>query len=102
MGWQLVRYQTSAGTRTGYVHRSEILDPPYLGKAPDQQWRVARVARDCMFTDDTSSIGKNSICRVYKDTYVICLGEYNNSWAYVEGMLNDQLIRGFIPLSCLY
>lgn len=102
--WLLVRYQTSVGTRTGYIHGTEMLDPPYAGEAPVQDWGLTQITCDGIFTDDTSTTRRNNVGRVETGAYVTYLGEYynDNSWAYVEGMLNGQLIRGFIPMSCLH
>ncbi len=103
-GWALIGYTLSNGNyRLGYINQSYLtqrgMSIPYLDLAyTTRQLRYAASLTDDIF------LNKTPVATLPAGTYVLFLGyvyESNTTWAYVEVLINNTIMRGFIPVSAL-
>lgn len=95
--WLLVTYSTSSGTRVGYVTREDISENT-SAKALHFDYTSRQITKQCIFTDDPSSLN-NPIGYINAGATVTYLADYYNglNWAYVESVIDGTPIRGFVP-----
>ena len=100
-GWALIGYTNSSGAyRMGYISASALpqrgLRIPYL----DFAYRPGRVTASAPMTDDIMRY-RPTIATLTPQTGVLFLGYINdsgnNTWAFVEVLVNNSVMRGFIP-----
>ena len=102
--WILIGYGLSDGRyRFGYVKQDALphisLNIPFL----DLKYTTRQLQMDAKLTDDIARY-RNTLVSLPKGTYVLFLGyvsEANITWAYVEVMANNSIMRGFIPATAL-
>ena len=99
--WALIGYGLSnGGFRIGYVKAEAIplqgLSVPYL----DFAYRIGKVTAAANFTDDIVR-NRTPLFAVPAGSYVLFLGYItdarNTTWAYIETLSNNSVMRGFIP-----
>ena len=103
-GWMMIGYGLSDGKyRFGYIKTDALphisLNIPYL----DLKYTTRQLSVEAKLTDDIART-RNTLVKLPAKTYVLFLGyvsEANNTWAYVEVMANNSIMRGFIPASAL-
>ena len=101
--WVMIGYSmNNGGYRIGYI-RAEALrgrtDVPALKLA----YHTRRLAVDAFLTDDPVRNGA-AVATLPAGTYVLFLGymySANGVWAYTEVLSNNQIMRGFLPVSAL-
>ena len=102
--WLMIGYSmTAGGYRVGYI-RAEALGVGIGQTAPMKlAYHTRRLAYSSALTDDplhTNSV----VAEIPAGTYVLFLGytySSNSVWAYVEVLSNNQIMRGFLPVSAL-
>lgn len=103
-GWVMIGYMLSNGNyRFGYVKQDALpranLNIPYL----DLKYTTRQLKTEAKLTDDIA-IKRTTLVTLPAGTYVLFLGyvnEANITWAYVEVMSNNSIMRGFIHASAL-
>lgn len=103
-GWLLIGYSLSNGNyRIGYISAKALpeegLHIPYL----DLKYTTRRLASDADLTDDTLRF-QPTVASLKAGSYVLFLGYAQDSdmtWAYVEVLADNMIMRGFIPASAL-
>ena len=103
-GWAMIGYGLSDGRyRFGYVSQDALprngLSVPYL----DLKYTTKQLKMDAKLTDDIAWY-RTTLVTLPSGTFVLFLGyvsEANITWAYVEVMANNSIMRGFIPASAL-
>lgn len=103
--WALIGYTTSGGAyRMGYISASALpqngLSVPYL----DFAYRPGRITASAPMTDDILRY-RPTIATLTPQTGVLFLGyindSSNNTWAFVEVLVNNSVMRGFVPAQYL-
>ncbi len=102
--WAMIGYPMSnGGYRVGYIRAealgARIADVPALKLA----YHTRRLAVDASLTDDPAHT-VSAVATVPAGTYVLFLGymySANGVWAYTEVLSNNQIMRGFLPVSAL-
>ena len=102
--WAMIGYaMTAGGYRVGYI-RAEA-----LGVLKDQvpvlklSYHTRRLAVNAPMTDDPLHPA-STVAEIPAGTYVLFLGytySSNSVWAYAEVLSNNQIMRGFLPVSAL-
>ena len=103
-GWVMIGYGLSNGKyRIGYVQQRALgrrsMSIPYL----DLKYTTRQVKADAKLTDDIA-VTRGTLVTLPEGTYVLFLGyvsEANVTWAYVEVMAENSIMRGFIHASAL-
>ena len=103
-GWVMIGYGLSNGSyRIGYISEAALpqrgLRIPYL----DLSYTTRQLTYDANLTDDIIRY-MPTIATLPAGTYVLFLGyvyENNTTWAYVEVLADNSIMRGFIPASAL-
>ena len=103
-GWAMIGYGLSNGRyRIGYVSLDAIpqqsLNLPYL----DLRYTTRQLQSAADLTDDTVRF-RSVLVTLPAQTYVLFLGyvyDLDTTWAYVEVLAGDSIMRGFIPASAL-
>ena len=102
--WVMIGYaMTAGGYRVGYI-RAEALgilkdQVPVLNLA----YHTRRLAVNAPMTDDPLH-PTSAVAEIPAGTYVLFLGytySSNSVWAYAEVLSNNQIMRGFLPVSAL-
>ena len=102
--WLLIGYAlSSGGYRIGYVRAeaagANIVNVPQLNLA----YHTRRLAAAAPLTDDPEHIAP-TVAQIPAGTYVLFLGNLycsNAVWAFVEVLVNNQIMRGFVPVTAL-
>ena len=103
-GWLLVMYEINSGgaMRIGYIDGQNI-----QGNVPDCSilrfaFQETLVDKRCTLTDDPVRTNA-SIATLMPGSVVYYLMTYTNeqSWAYVETIVDGRTARGYIPLNCI-
>ena len=102
--WIMIGYGLSNGNyRFGYISADALpnsaLHIPYL----NLRYTTAQVKTDATLTDDIART-RTTLVEVPAGTYVLLLGYTNEigiRWAYIELLINNSIMRGFIPASAL-
>ena len=103
-GWLLVMYETNySAVRVGYVDGSTIKGGAKVSKQLSFDYEPATIIKRCTLTDDPTRTN-SSITVLEPNSAVTYLKTFygDSPWAYVETTVNNQLARGFVPLSHLY
>ncbi len=103
-GWVLIGYGLSNGNyRIGYISAQALngtdLRVPYL----DLRYTTRRLSADADLTDDTLRF-RPTVAALKAGSYVLFLGYAQDAgitWAYVEVLADNSIMRGFIPASAL-
>ena len=103
-GWALIGYGLSNGRyRIGYVKLDAIpqqqLQLPYL----DLRYTTRQLQFDAELTDDTVRF-RAPLVSLPAGSYLLFLGyayDSDTTWAYVEVLAENSIMRGFIPASSL-
>ena len=103
-GWVMIGYGLSNGKyRFGYVKQDALpranLNIPYL----DLKYTTRQLRAEAKLTDDIAKT-RTTLVTLPAGTYVLFLGyvsEANITWAYIEVMANNSIMRGFIHASAL-
>jgi len=103
-GWAMIGYGLSNGRyRIGYVSLDAIpqqsLNLPYL----DLRYTTRQLQSAADLTDDTVRF-RSVLVTLPAQTYVLFLGyvyDLDTTWAYVEVLAGNSIMRGFIPASAL-
>ena len=103
-GWALIGYTLSSGSyRFGYISADALagakLRVPYL----DLRYTTRRLALEANLTDDALRY-RPTLAVLPQGAYVLFLGylyESGETWAYVEALADNTIMRGFIPASAL-
>lgn len=103
-GWVMIGYGLSNGNyRIGYIKQDAIarrnLTVPYL----DLKYTTRQLKSEAKLTDDIAR-KRTTLVTLKEGAYVLFLGyvsEANITWAYVEVMANNSIMRGFIHASAL-
>lgn len=102
--WLLIGYMLSNGNyRIGYVSIYSLpemgLSIPYL----DLRYTTRKLVTDTGLTDDPVWL-RPTLATLEAGSYVLFLGylvESSETWAYVEALAGNSIMRGFIPASAL-
>ncbi len=103
-GWALIGYTLSNGNyRLGYIDQAYLtqmgMSIPYL----DLSYTTRQLRYAASLTDDIF-LNKTPVVTLPAGTYVLFLDyvyESGATWAYVEVLINNTIMRGFIPVSAL-
>ena len=103
-GWVMIGYGLSNGNfRIGYISQAALpqlgLRIPYL----DLAYTTRQLTYAANLTDDIIRY-QPTVATLPAGTYVLFLGyvyESNTTWAYVEVLADNSIMRGFIPASAL-
>ena len=103
-GWVMIGYGLSNGSyRIGYIKQAALpergLRIPYL----DLSYNTRQLTYAANLTDDIIRY-MPTVATLPAGTYVLFLGyvyENNTTWAYVEVLADNSIMRGFIPASAL-
>ena len=103
-GWVMIGYGLSNGNyRIGYINQAALpqlgLRIPYL----DLSYTTRQLTYAANLTDDIIRY-KPTVATLPAGTYVLFLGyvyESGTTWAYVEVLADNSIMRGFIPASAL-
>ena len=103
-GWVMIGYGLSNGSyRIGYINEAALpqkgLRIPYL----DLSYTTRQLTYTANLTDDIIRY-MPTVATLPAGTYVLFLGyvyENNTTWAYVEVLADNSIMRGFIPASAL-
>ena len=102
--WIMIGYGLSNGNyRIGYISAQALngtdLRVPYL----DLRYTTRRLSSDADLTDDTLRF-RPTVAALKAGSYVLFLGYAQDAgitWAYVEVLADNSIMRGFIPASAL-
>ena len=103
-GWALIGYGLSNGNfRIGYINAAALpqigLHIAYL----DLSYTTRQLTYSANLTDDIMRY-KPTVATLPAGTYVLFLGyvyDSNTTWAYVEVLAQNSIMRGFIPATAL-
>lgn len=99
-GWLLVRYPVDSNAlRIGYIPANAVQNPVNVSSLNFSAQR-AEMNRTCALTDDPSNTQRR-IVRMDAGLAVTVLGTYaaDDEWAYVEAVIDNTPVRGFVPLN---
>ncbi len=103
--WILIGYVLSDGHyRFGYISAQALPQKGFRIPYLDVRFAIRRVAEDTPLTDDILRYYTDSVTTLPAGNDVIYLGmteENGITWAYVEVLAENTIMRGFIPVSSL-
>lgn len=100
--WILVMYPLKNGYRVGYVDRTQLKYTYSVSKI-SMAYTDAVITTACGLTQDPISVHGDVLVDISAGEHVTYLAQFHDkkSYAFIELEVEDEWVRGFVPLSCI-